>query len=167
MIGPRQSLGQVVFYLPFALAVGYFSFAPDYARVRADRALIKFAVAHGAGKRGECREVSAEELARLAPNMRRPRICPRERLPVVVEFELDGRRLYAASLPPTGLSGDGPSRAYKRFVVAPGRYRLVARLRDTARADGFDAVTEAEVELAAGQSLAVDFVPHSGGFRLE
>lgn len=167
MIGARQYLGQLLVYLPFALVVGYFSAAPDYAREPADQAVIKFAVAHGATKRGECREASAEELARLAPNMRRPRICPRERLPVAVEFELDGKRLYAASLPPTGLSGDGPSRAYERFVVTPGRYRLVARLRDSGRAFGFDAVTEAQVDLAPGQSLAVDFVPHSGGFRLE
>jgi hypothetical protein len=167
MIGARQYLGQLLVYLPFAAVVGYFSFAPDCAREPPDQALIKFAVAHGAGKRGECREVSVEEQARLAPNMRRPRICPRERLPVAVEFELNGQRLYAASLPPTGLSADGPSRAYERFVVAPGRYRLVARLRDTARQDGFDYVTEADVDLAPGQSLAVDFVPHSGGFRLE
>jgi hypothetical protein len=106
-------------------------------------------------------------LAKLAPNMRKAVECPRERLPVTTELELDGKLLYAATLPPTGLSGDGPSRAYERFVVPPARHVLTVRLRDTARAESFDHVEQKEVDLAPGQILAIDFDAVKGGFRFE
>jgi hypothetical protein len=86
-------------------------------------ALIKLSFAHGAQKE-DCRPRTAEELAKLPPNMRRPMVCARERLPVAVELLLDGAPLYQAVLPPTGLAGDGPSRAYQRFAVPPGQHEL-------------------------------------------
>ncbi len=160
-------LGQGVFYVAIAALIGYFANAPSYSRVPADHALIRLSFSHGAGQKGECRRRTREELAKLAPNMRKLMDCPRERLPVVVEFDLDGETVYSDVLPPTGLSGDGPARAYERFVVRAGSHHLVARLRDTDRAEGFDYVTEAEVDLAEGQSLAIDFNAVSGGFKIE
>lgn len=160
-------LGQGVFYVAIAALIGYFANAPSYSRIPADHALIKLSFAHGAAPKGECRRRTREELAKLAPNMRKAMDCPRERLPVVVEFDLDGKTVYSDVLPPTGLSGDGPARAYERFVIPAGSYRLAARLRDTDRAEGFDYVEEAEVDLAEGQSLAIDFDAVSGGFRIE
>jgi hypothetical protein len=160
-------LGQVLFFAVVALVIGWFSARPPYARVPPDSALIKLSFAHGAEKKGECRKLSQEELAQLAPNMRRPTICPRERLPVDVEVVIDGALVYAERLPPTGLSGDGPSRTYARFVIPAGEHHLILRLRDTGRADGFDYETERRVTLAAGQNLAVDFDPIRGGFRFE
>jgi hypothetical protein len=160
-------LGQGVFYVAIAVLIGYFANAPSYSRVPADHALIKLSFAHGAVRKGECRRLTPEELAKLAPNMRKPLVCPRERLPVVVELDLNGETVYSDVLPPTGLSGDGPSRTYRRFVVPAGSHRLVARLRDTARTEGFDYVKEAKVDLAEGQSLAIDFYAVSGGFKLQ
>jgi hypothetical protein len=168
MTVPMRYLGQAVCYAAVALLFGYFSSAPAYAPVPPDQALIKLSFVHGAQqRRGDCRRLSPEELAKLAPNMRKATECPRERLPVTVELELDDELLYAATLPPTGLSGDGPSRAYQRFVVPPGQHRLVARLRDTARTEGLDHVRETGIELRPGQSLAVDFNPVAGNFKLE
>ena len=66
--------------------------------------------------------------------MRKPISCPRERLPLWIEVQVGEKVLLQDSLPPTGLSGDGPSRIHRRFVVEPGRLRLIARLRDTTRA---------------------------------
>jgi hypothetical protein len=160
-------LGQAVFYVAIGILIGYFANAPSYSRVPEDDALIKLSFSHGAGHKGECRRRTREELEKLAPNMRKALDCPRERLPVVVEFDLDGKTVYSDLLPPTGLSGDGPARAYERFVVPAGSHRLVARLRDSDRAEGFDYVTEAEVDLAEGQSLAIDFNAVSGGFKIE
>ncbi len=159
--------GQALVYALIAAVIGYFANAPAYSRVPPGQALIKLSFAHGAQKAGECRRLSREELERLPPNMRRPVVCPRERLPVTVELEIDGEVLYAATLPPTGLSGDGPSRTYRRFVLPPGDYRVVARLRDTARTEGFDYETEREIRLEAGQSLAIDFDAFGGRFRFE
>ena len=155
--------GQAAAYLLLALAIGYFSNRPAYTHFPPDRALIKLSFAHGA-KKEECRRRTPEELARLAPNMRRPMACSRERLPVTVELLLDGAPLYQAVLPPTGLAGDGPSRAYQRFAVPSGRHELSTRLRDSDRPEGFDYERTAVVELAPGQSLAIDFRPEMGGF---
>jgi hypothetical protein len=160
-------LAQALFFAAVVLVIGWFSARPPYARVPEDNALIKLSFAHGAEKKGECRKLSPEELAQLAPNMRRPTICPRERLPVDVEVVIDGAVVYAERLPPTGLSGDGPSRMYARFTIPAGEHHIILRLRDTGRADGFDYITERRVTLAEGQNLAVDFDSVGGGFRFE
>lgn len=160
-------LGQVLFFGALALLIAVFSASPQYARVAPQDALIKLSFAHGAAKKGECRKLSSEDLSKLAPNMRRGTICPRERLPVDVEMLLDGTTVYAERLPPAGLSGDGPSRTYQRFIVPAGQHNLLLRLRDTDRSEGFDYQMERTVRLVAGQNLAIDFVPAEGGFRLE
>ncbi|HEX6114506.1 MAG TPA: hypothetical protein VFZ10_19590 [Geminicoccaceae bacterium] len=163
MAKPLRYLGQGAVYLLLALGIGYFSDRPTHTHFPPDMALIKLSFAHGARKE-DCRRRTAEELAKLPPNMRRPMVCARERLPVAVELLLDGEPLYDAVLPPTGLAGDGPSRAYQRFAVPPGRHELSARLRDTDRAEGFDFERTAVVELAPAQSLAIDFRAEMGGF---
>jgi hypothetical protein len=164
---PLRYFGQAVVYLLVAVVLGYFASAPSYIHLPPDQALIKLSFAHGAARKGECRRRTAEELARLAPNMRRPMECPRERLSVEVELLLDGAPLYRAVLPPTGLAGDGPSRVYRRFAVAPGPHRLMARLRDSSRTQGFDHEREAEIELAPGQNFVIDFRKDAGGFVLD
>ncbi len=90
--------------------------------------------------------------------------CPRQRLPVFIELAIDGETRYSASVPPTGLSGDGPSRIYQRFIVSPGKHAIVARLRDSDRSEGFDYQKTSEIELTARQSLAIDFRQEMGGF---
>jgi hypothetical protein len=165
MARPLGYIGQGAVYLLLALGIGYCSDRPAYTHFPPDMALIKLSFAHGAHKE-ECRRRTPEELAKLPPNMRRPLACSRERLPVTVELLLDGKPLYQAVLPPTGLAGDGPSRVYQRFAVAPGRHELIARLRDSDRREGFDYERTAVVELAPEQSLAIDFRPEMGGFVL-
>lgn len=165
MAEPLRYLGQGGFYLLLALGLGYCSTHPAYTHFPPDRALIKLSLTHGA-KKEECRRRTPEELAKLAPNMRRPMECTRERLPVTVELLMDGRPLYQATLPPTGLAGDGPSRVYERFAVPPGRHELTARLRDTDRQEGFDYERTMAVDLKPEQSLAIDFRPETGGFVL-
>jgi len=159
--------GQAVFYLAVAALLGYFSVRPAYVHFPPDEAQVTLSFAHGAKRKGECRRLSAEEIAALAPNMRRPLDCPRERLPVFVGLELDGKLVYEAELAPTGLAGDGPSRAYQSFKVASGRHRLVAKLRDSAREAGYDYESAREVELAPGQRLVVDFHADTGGFNFK
>ncbi|MFO1350599.1 MAG: hypothetical protein U1F68_07950 [Gammaproteobacteria bacterium] len=111
----------------------------------------------------ECKRLAPEEIAKLPPNMRIALDCPRERLPLQVELELDGRALYRAAHPPTGLWKDGPAKVYQRFTVAPGRHSLVARLRDGNR-EGFDFERETRIELKPGQNFVIDFHVEAGGF---
>ena len=81
-----------------------------------------------------------------------------------VQLMLDERTVYDAVLEPTGLSRDGPARAYKKFAVPAGRHVIVARLRDSKRSEGFDYETRRTVELAPLQNLAIDFKADAGGF---
>lgn len=157
-------LGQGAIYLVFVVCLGYFSDRPAYTHFPPDMALLKLSFSHGGQPKAPCRQLSREELAKLAPNMRRATKCERERLPVLVELEVDGKLLYRATLEPTGLARDGRSRAYQRFTVPAGRHELVARLRDSARAEGFDYEHREEVDLASQQSLAIDFHSETGGF---
>ena len=163
MAKPLGYLGQGMIYLLLALGIGYFSDRPAYTHFPPDMALIKLSFAHGAQKE-ECRRRTPEELAKLPPNMRRPMACSRERLPVTVELLLDGAPLYQAVLPPTGLAGDGPSRAYQRFPVPPGRHELTTRRGVSDRTVGFDSERTAVVELAPAESRAIDFRAEMCGF---
>ncbi len=164
MTRPLAILGQALAYLLFAAVLGVFSAAPSYTHLEPDRALIKLSFSHAAQRKGECRRLTPEEIAALPPNMRRTQDCPRERLPVLVELVLDGRVVARELLPPAGLHGDGASAVYRRFPVNAGRHRLVARLRDSGRTEGFDYEGAAEVELAPGQNFVVDFRSETGGF---
>lgn len=155
---------QAVVYLLIAVVTGYLANSPSYVHFPEDRAQIILTLSHGAKPEGECRLLSAEEMARTAANMRRTKVCPRRRLPITVELTLDGRPIYRDMAQPGGLSGDAPSRIYRKFTVSPGRSRLVARLRDSARASGFDYERAADVELKPGQRFVIDFRANAGGF---
>lgn len=164
-VRPVQILGQVAFYAAFAAIIGYFSTEPAYTHVDPGAAVITLSFGHAGETRTVCRRLTPEEIAALPPNMRRPMDCPRGRVSLLVELELDGERLYRAWRPPSGLAGDGASTVYERFVVAPGRHRLTARLRDSRRESGFDYESEEVVELAAGEHLVIDFRADMGGFK--
>lgn len=159
--------GQVAIYAAIALVIGYFANAPSYSSAPAGSAQIKLGLAYSAKSKGGCRDLTSEELEKLPPNMRRTRICSRERLPIVVELRSNEEILYAAMLEPSGVAGDGPSQTFQRFVVEPGRHELVASMRDTARAEGFDYVSEHTVDLRPGQSLAIDFSSTNHRFIFE
>jgi hypothetical protein len=129
-------------------------------------AVITLSFGHAGARVSECRRLTTEEIAALAPNMRRPMDCPRGRVSLLVEFELDGEVLYHASLVPSGIASDGASSVYERFVVAPGRHRVRVRLRDSRREEGFDYEMEEDIDLVPGQHLIVDFRAGTGGFRI-
>lgn len=157
--------GQAAAYAVFAAFIGYFSSAPAYTRLDPAKALVKVSFSHGAPRQAACRERTAEELAKLPPTMRRKMDCPRVRPTVSFELLVDGTPLIAESLPPSGLSKDGPSRIYRTIPVAAGTHTLTARLRDTVRDDGgWDYERTITAELEPAQNLVVDFRADAGGF---
>jgi hypothetical protein len=157
-------LGQAVFYGLFIAVIGYFSSAPAYVHFPKDVALIKASFSHAGQPKEECHVRTADELAKLPPNMRVAVQCGRERSPVMFDLELDGKVVYQAELPPAGLSRDGVSTAYQRFQVPVGRHHLRARLKDSVRVPDFNYVKEADVELAPAQVFVVEFNARTGGF---
>lgn len=159
-------IGQIAIYALFALALGYFSASPVYTYVDPAKAMIRLSFSHTGAHIRECRRLSQEELNQLAPNMRRPMDCPRARVPLLVEMELDGNVIYRDSLQPDGLARDGSATAYQRFTVASGDHELRVRMRDSRRSEGFDWEFEKNISLAPRQILVVDFNPGTGGFRI-
>lgn len=164
MIKPLNLIGQAIAYAAFGTMLGYFSAAPAYVYRDPNMAQIKISFSHAAQRVGECRRLSAEEIAKLAPNMRRPLDCPRGRLSILIELELDSQPLYRGELPPTGLARDGSATIYQRFPVTTGKHHLVARLRDSKRTTGFDYESAADVELAPQQNFVIEFRAETGGF---
>lgn len=159
-----QYLGQAVAYTLFAAFIGYFATQPSYTYIEPEKAMIKLSFSHAGEHKEECRKRTQEELSAIAPNMRRLQECARERLPLLIELQLDGELLYRDELPPSGLARDGASTAYKKFTVKAGHYRLTTRLRTSRRSEGFDFEKTADVTLAPAQNLVIDFRPEMGGF---
>ena len=167
MRSPLAIAGQVVLYAAFAAFIAFFSTHPQYRNLEPDQALIKLSFSHAGQLAQECRKRSAEELAKLSPNMRAPMECPRERSPVSVELELDGKTLAHRSAPPSGLSRDGASILYERFAVPAGKHEVSVKFNDSVRVKAFNYSREEHVELRPGQVLVVDFNPEKGGILIQ
>jgi len=165
-VRPLQIAGQVVLYAGFAAFIGYFASNPAYTRMDPNDAAITLSFGHAGETKSPCRRLTPEEIAALPANMRRPTDCPRERVSLLVELLIDGEQVYREFRKPSGLAGDGASTVYERFTVSPGRHRLVARLRDSRREEGFDYELDERVELASGEHLVIDFRADTGGFKL-
>ena len=106
-------LGQLVLYGLFALAIGVFSQWPPYHPLGAEQALIKLSVSHVGKPIGECRKLSQAELDKLPPNMRFPEQCPRERSPLTMRVELDGKSVLDRVVPPTECNAIAQQQARK------------------------------------------------------
>jgi hypothetical protein len=156
---------QIVVVVALTAGVAALADWPRYHHIGPQSAVIKLSFTHGSNRQAECRRRTAEELAKLPPNMRKSLDCPRARGPVYVELNLDGQTLYAASLPPSGIWGDGPSRVYRRFVVPAGPHNLAVRMRDTPRSEGFDHANSGLIVLAPEDNFVVDFGTSGFVFR--
>lgn len=156
--------GQFVVILALFAVVSSFAAWPVYRQIPQGSAVVVLTFVHSAGRKVACRRLTSQEIAKLPPNMRRALDCPRERRPVYVELDLGGHNIYRASLAPTGIAGDGPSRVYHRFVVPAGEHFIAVRMRDSARADGFDYERQGRISLAPDQLFVIDFRSDSGEF---
>ncbi len=154
---------QALLYAAFVAVIGYFSTSPAYEHLAPGQALLKLSLTHAGARKEACHQRSAEELAKLAPNMRAQSVCPRERVPVIVEVMLDDAPLFRVVAPPSGFSKDGVSTIYRRVPVAAGRHRIGARLADNPVGE-FTFAHDATVDLAPGRVVVIDFDPAQGGF---
>jgi len=157
--------GQVLLYGLFALVIAVFSGWPAYHPLPPGQALLKVSFIHHAQRVAECRPFTAQELAKLAPNMRTPMKCERERAPVLIEVDLDGATVYRHEAVPSGLSRDGASSVYHRLQVPAGQHRLTVRLKDRV-GPAFNHTREATVTLQPAQVLVIDFDAEKGGITL-
>lgn len=156
---------QIVLYAAFAVVVAWLATDPPYRYADPGTASIKVSLSHAADRIEPCVELTPEQIAELAMNMRRTEVCERERLPLVMELDVDGERVLEIVAQPSGLWNDGPSSIYERFSIAPGEHTITARLRDTAREDGWDYASTETVTLEAGRYFTVTFKAETGGFN--
>ena len=155
---------QVLAYGAFVALVGYLSASPAYDYSPAGLTTIKLSLSHATERVEPCVRLTPEEVARLAPNMRREEQCERERLPMIVELEIDGRQVVRLEAPPSGLWGDGPASVYERLAVEPGEHTITARLRDSGRDEGWDYTHTQQVTLQPGRNFTITFHAATGGF---
>jgi hypothetical protein len=158
--------GQAVLYGAFALFVGVFSHWPRYEALAPGDALLKVSFIHHGQRIAECRPQTPEERAKLPPTMRAPMKGARERSPVTIEVELDGRPVYRHVAEPAGLSRDGASAVYYRMPVPAGEHRIAVRLKDSAAPNAPVYTKEATLTLKPSQVLVIDFDAAKGGVTL-
>jgi hypothetical protein len=155
---------QFVIIAALFASVAAFANWPVYRQTPSGTGIVMLSFVHGADRRADCRRLTPEEIAKLPPNMRRVQDCPRGRRPIYVELDVGDRIAYRASLPPSGIAGDGPSRVYERFVLPAGQYDVSVRMRDTARPEGFDFERKEHITLTPDQMIVIDFRSEPAGF---
>ncbi|HQY27861.1 MAG TPA: hypothetical protein PK956_03230 [Burkholderiaceae bacterium] len=155
--------GQGILYLLFAAFIGYFSTAPAYQHLAPNEGLLRLSFRHPGEFATDCRQRTAEELAKLPPQLRAQMDCPRERSPVHVRVELDGQVLYDERFQPAGLRRDGAASGYHRLPIPAGEHRLRVQVNDNARVKGFTHEGERQLTIAPGQVVLIDFIADMGG----
>lgn len=156
---------QVVLYGVFAAGIGYFSIAPAYRYADPGLAEIKLSLSHAADRVEECVKLTPEQINERARRGESINDCERERLPLTIELELDGQRVLHLTAAPSGLWNDGPASVYERIAVTPGAHVITARLRDSAREEGWDHEYTGHASLAAGRYFTITFREENGGFE--
>jgi hypothetical protein len=160
-----KQLGHWVVYAAFFVSLGVFSVWPRLHLMANDEAIVSISFSHAAGRVGECRRLSEEELMALPPNMRTPEDCPRERHPLRIVLLMDDQTLYEAVLPPTGLWADGKSTAYQRIRVSAGVHDFEIRMNDSGTSGSFDFENLSTINLLPGENLVVYFDADSQQFK--
>ena len=159
---PLRFLLQAFNYSLFMGLIWFFSNSPAVSLIGEDEARLTIAFAHAGQLREPCRMLSQEELSKLAPNMRKIDDCPRERSPVIIEAELDGKMVYSASLPPPGLFGDGGVDVFYSAKIPAGQHQLDMKMNDSVRVEGFNHQFAHQVTVEPAQILLIAFDSKSG-----
>ena len=153
---------QAVNYLVFMMLVWYFSIAPRVYPLAENEAVVTMAFGHAGELKQPCRQLTAEELSALPPNMRKPLDCPRERSPVRVEMLMDNQPLFEHTAHPPGLYDDGSVDVYLSAKVQAGQHYFVVKINDNVRVDGYTDTAEQEVTVEPGQRLLVSYSAKDG-----
>ena len=154
-------IGQGLLYVPFLLAVGYFSSYPSYEFAPENTAQIKLSLTLLGERKIPCHTRTAEELKELSPNMRSAKSCSRERHPVRITFSLNGDMVFNESASPAGLRDDGPSSFYKTFMVPAGKHELMVNIYNGIEATPVETFTQG-ITLSSGQAIALTHTAGEG-----
>jgi hypothetical protein len=151
-VSPLRGLWQATIWLLAMLLVVGLAHWPRYRPLPEGHGELKLSMAHLTERLQPCRTLSAEERAKLPPNMRALQTCERERAPAVVELLLNGHTLVQRAVPPAGLHNDGRSYLHQQWPLPAGSHQLTLRLRDTPRSEGYDHEQHFDLSLQPGAS---------------
>lgn len=154
MIRYARQLGA---YVAFAVFIVWFANGPAFQVLKPQEAMVSLTFSHAGQRIGECRTLSQDELNTLAPNMRKPNDCPRERHPVRIRLTANDDLLLEETLLPSGIWRDGKSNVYLRMTVTSGEYQFLVAMNDSGSDNGFDVEEVATVSVAAGQNLVISY----------
>jgi hypothetical protein len=155
---------QGIAYAGLMALLGYFATMPPYRYADPHMASVKLSLNHATQRVKPCVKLTPEEIARFAANMRRSEACERARLPLLLQLDIDGRRVADIAASPSGLWNDGPASVYERFAVPAGEHTVSIRLRDSARTSGWDYAETTNVVLRPGRYFTITFRPEAGDF---
>lgn len=161
-IKPFQYVLQAINYSFFMAVIWYFSSSPSYRQLAEDTSIITVSFVHAGEIKEPCQRRTQEELMALAPNMRAPMDCSRERSPLVIEIALDGTQIYAESAEAPGYYKDSGVDIYHSVKVPAGSHHLSIKMDDSVLKEGFNYTFEQDVEIAPAQIMQVGFVPVRG-----
>ena len=159
--------GQAALFALFAVFIGYFSTAPRYRHLPEDAALLRLSFKHPGKITADCRQRSAEELAKMPAQLRTQADCPRERSPVRVRVEFDGGTLIEDTFSPSGLSRDGAAAGYRRVPITAGEHRVRVQFNDDVRVPGYNFEREQTITAVPGQVILIDFNAERGGILIK
>lgn len=159
-----NKLIQALLYAAFAVGIGYFSVAPAYRYTDPGIATIKLSLSHAADRVEECVKLTPDEINARAMKGESLNECGRERLPVTIELDIDGASVLVVTAAPSGLWSDGPAAIYERLGVDAGVHTITVRLRDSARASGWDYEYSERVTLVPDRYFTITFRAENGGF---
>ncbi len=159
-------LMQAICYAAFCAVVFYFSTAPAYQYLDADKAEILMAFKHPTQRQAVCHQRTSEELKALPPNMRRPQDCPRERSPLIIDVSLDGTPVAHQAFVSPGIHKDGAVFVYAKLFIPAGEHRLLVAMRDSMR-EGYDYTLEQPLSFRPGQMLVIGFNENEDRFTLK
>jgi hypothetical protein len=158
-------LAQAALYALFFVPLAYFSRAPIYSNLEEGMAVLKVAVRHPGVIVGECTSAAASGHGMRPSTMTESiEVCPRERSPLKLKLTLDGKVLYDATVPPSGLHGDGISSMYQRFEIPVGPHHLQIKMNDDVKIEGYTWQLEQDISLKSAQVLVASF---KEGFKIQ
>ena len=148
----------------FMWLIAAFSSGPVVRQLEEGMAVVTLAFGHAGNPIRACRQRTPEELAALAPNMRAPMDCPRERSIITVELLMDGELIHHIIAPPPGAFKDQGVDVYENISVPEGRHEFTVRMNDSALVEGFTYSNSYTVDLEPAQLLFIDFSMQEAGF---
>ncbi len=152
-----QRLAQLLFFSALMVFAGYFSDSPAYQLLESGQTELKLVVRHSGNIIGECRALDTGEIAALAPNMRRPMVCPREKAPMRVELDLNNKREFTETITPSGLHDDGVLALFRKFTLDSGDLILHLRITENPDAGGLPRDYEKQFQVDAHSTLIVEY----------